>query len=65
MQNEILRELIADASATLDAITDDSWPQVLDSLAEGVSLERAEQLIDARLVPLQRELQVDLSTVSH
>jgi hypothetical protein len=38
---------------------------VLDTLAEGISLERAEELIDARLVPLQRELQVDLSTVSH
>lgn len=64
-QNEILRELIAEASATLDAITDDSWPAVLDTLAEEISMDAAEKLIDTRLVPLQRELGVDLSTVSH
>jgi len=65
VQNEILRELIAEPGAALDAITDDSWPAVLDTLAEAVSIDAAEKLIDERLVPLQRELGVDLSTVSH
>ncbi len=50
---------------TLDAITDDSWPAVLDTLAAGISMDAAEKLIDARLVPLQQKLAVDLSTVSH
>jgi len=65
VQNEILRELIAEAGAQLDAITDDSWPSVLDTLAESISMDAAEKLVDARVVPLQRELGVDLSTVSH
>ena len=64
-QNEILRELIAEAGAQLDAITDDSWPSVLDTLAQSISMDAAEKLVDARVVPLQRELGVDLSTVSH
>lgn len=64
-QNAILQELIADAAAQLEAIADDSWPSVLDTLAAEVSLEAAEKLIDERLVPLQRQLGVDLSTVSH
>lgn len=64
-QNEILRELIAEAGQQLDAIQDDTWPAQLDALAEGISLQTAEALIDAKLVPLQRELGVDLSTVSH
>eukprot|EP00429_Kryptoperidinium_foliaceum_P111210 CAMPEP_0176296972 /NCGR_PEP_ID=MMETSP0121_2-20121125/58476_1 /TAXON_ID=160619 /ORGANISM="Kryptoperidinium foliaceum, Strain CCMP 1326" /LENGTH=72 /DNA_ID=CAMNT_0017638135 /DNA_START=1 /DNA_END=215 /DNA_ORIENTATION=+ len=52
VQNEILHELIADGCAKLDAITDDSWPAVLDALAEAVSLDEAEKMIDERLVPL-------------
>lgn len=65
VQNEILHELIADGCAKLDAITDDSWPAVLDALAEAVSLDEAEKMIDERLVPLQRKLGVDITTVSH
>lgn len=64
-QNEMLRELIAEAGATLDAITDDSWTAALDTLAGGISMELAEKLIDERVVPKQLELQVDLSTVTH
>jgi hypothetical protein len=64
-QNEILRELIAEAGAELDAVQDETWPAVLDRLAESVSLQKAEALIDAKVVPLQKELGVDLSTVSH
>ena len=54
-----------EAGAALDAITDDSWSAALDTLAEGVSMELAEKLIDERLVSKQQELQVDLSTVTH
>lgn len=57
--------MIADAAAEIDAITDDSWSEALGPLAEKVSLEEAEKLIDEKLVPLQRELGIDLSTVSH
>jgi hypothetical protein len=64
-QNEILQELIAAPSAELALISDDSWGSLLDPLAERVSLEDAERLIDAKLVPLQQELGIDLSKVSH
>jgi hypothetical protein len=64
-QSAILKELIADAAVELSAIEDDSWGDSLQRLADSVSLEEAERLIDERLVPLQRELGIDLSTVSH
>jgi hypothetical protein len=57
--------LIAEAGAELDAVQDETWPTVLDRLAESISLQKAEALIDAKVVPLQKELGVDLSTVSH
>ena len=65
LQNEILKELIADSGAQLDAVADDSWSALLQPLADAVSLEEAERLIDEKLGPKIRELQVDLATVTH
>lgn len=56
---------MADAAIELEGISDDSWGDSIQRLADGVSMELAEKLIDERLVPLQRELNIDLSTVSH
>lgn len=57
--------LIADAALELEAIENDSWGDAIQRLADGISMELAESLIDERLVPVQRELGIDLSTVSH
>jgi hypothetical protein len=57
--------LIAEPSAELKHADDALWPSLLDSLAQSISMEKAEMLIDQRLVPLQQQLQIDLSTVSH
>ena len=65
MQDEILRELIVDQAAELEAVPDDSWGDRIQSLANSVPMEKAENMIDERLVPIQKELGVDLTTVSH
>ena len=65
MQDEILRELIVDQAAELEAVPDDSWGDHIQSLANSVPMEKAENMIDERLVPIQKELGVDLTTVSH
>ena len=63
-QNEVLQKLIAQASEALDTM-DDSWPDALDALTEGVCMLTAEKLIDEHVVPLHKELEIDLTTVSH
>lgn len=64
-KSEILKELAADAALELEAIPDDTWGDSIQRLADGISLEAAEKLIDERLAPLQRELGIDLATVTH
>lgn len=62
----MLKELIQEAATELEAMPADSdWTSRMDDLANSISLERAEQLIDERVVPVQRELGVDILTVSH
>jgi len=65
VQTEVLKELIVNQAAELEAIEDDSWGEQIQRLADSVSMEEAERLIDERVVPLQRELGIDLSTVCH
>lgn len=65
VQNQILGELIRDLAVELEALPADSdWSSFLDEFAGRVSLEDAERLIDARVVPLQRQFGIDLSTVA-
>ena len=52
VQWEIVRELAAGVSS-------------VDAAAKELDLARAEALLDQKLAPLQAELGVDLSTVSH
>jgi hypothetical protein len=61
-QNEILQELIRGVAPDPAVLSSDDD---LQRIADSVSLAEAEDLIDARVVPLQRELGVDLSTVCH
>lgn len=64
-QNEILAELVRDAAVELESAPDGVWSDMLDGIASNISMDKAEMLIDEKLVPLQRELSVDLSTISH
>lgn len=65
VQNEILRELIKDVALELEALPAESnWSSHLDEFAERISLEEAEKLIDMRVVPLQQQYGIDLSTVA-
>jgi hypothetical protein len=64
VQNEILRELIKDLALELEAMPADSdWSAHLDEFAGRVSLTEAERLIDEKVVPLQQQLGIDLSSV--
>jgi hypothetical protein len=64
VQNEILRELIRDLAAELEAFPADSdWSSHLDEFAGRVSLTEAERLIDEKVVPLQQQFGIDLSSV--
>lgn len=64
-QQTILRDLIEDQVADLYALPEDEWTGKLDEMAAKVSMSLAEELIDTRLVPLQTELGIDLSSISH
>lgn len=62
----MLKQLIASAAAELEAMPADSdWSSRLDELADSISLEEAERLIDELVIPKQMELGVDITTVSH
>lgn len=65
IQTQILQELIVEQAAELEAIPDDSWGNQIQRLADSVSMEEAERLITERLVPVQLELNIDLSTITH
>lgn len=65
VQETLLRDLIDDLVPELYALSEEEWSGRLDELAGRVSMARAEELIDSRLVPLQAELGIDLSTISH
>jgi kynurenine 3-monooxygenase len=65
VQQVILRDLIEDQVETLYALPEDEWTGQLDEMAEKVSMAVAEHQIDTKLVPLQTELGIDLSTISH
>jgi kynurenine 3-monooxygenase len=65
VQQGLLRELINDQVADLYALSESAWTDMLDELAANISMQRAEELIDTRLVPLQEELQIDLMSISH
>jgi kynurenine 3-monooxygenase len=65
VQQTLLRDLIEDQVADLYSLPESEWAARLDDMAAKVSLARAEELIDARLVPLQTELGIDFSTISH
>ena len=58
--------MIKDAAAELEAMPEDSdWSSRLDEMANSISLEKAERLIDQYVIPMHRELGVDISTISH
>ena len=65
VQDTLLKDLISDQVDTLYALSEDEWTDKLDELANNVSMSLAEEYIDTRLVPLQTELGIDLSTISH
>ncbi|CAE7446941.1 kmo [Symbiodinium microadriaticum] len=66
VQDAMLKELIKDAAVELEAMPADAdWPSRMEELADNISLERAGQLIDEIVAPVRRELDVDISTVSH
>jgi hypothetical protein len=56
---------VRDAAVELESAPDGVWSDMLDGIASNISMDKAEMLIDEKLVPLQRELSVDLSTISH
>ena len=64
-QQTILRDLIEDHVADLYALPEDEWTGKLDEVAGKISMTLAEELIDTQLVPLQAELEIDLSSISH
>ena len=61
VQQEILRELIDDQVDELYGLPDEEWTGKLDDMAVKVSMSKAEELIDSRLIPLQQDLEVDLT----
>jgi hypothetical protein len=62
----MLKRLVAPAAAELEAMPADSdWSGRLDELANTISLEEAERLIDELVIPKQIELGVDITSVSH
>lgn len=65
VQQTLLRDLIEDQVDELYSLSETEWTDRLDDMASKVSMKRAEELIDERLVPLQKELGIDLTTISH
>lgn len=65
VQQILLRELIEDLLEELEGLEEGEWSGQLDAMADRVNMTTAEELIDSRLVSLQAELGVDLSTISH
>lgn len=64
VQNEILGGLIDSLATELEGLPADvDWSSLLDEYANRVSIEEGERLIDEKVVPLQIEYGIDLSTV--
>ena len=68
LQNALLGELCANAFREINLMIENNveiTDAVLDDIAATVSLEDAEKLIDQKLVPVQAELRVDITSISH